>query len=75
MGLHLMGVLRFTIPTPLKSQPKLTGLGGAFGMGLLFGVVSAPCAAPIRPSDGGCCCCSEPVQTGNGRRSSWCAGS
>ncbi|HEY3359248.1 MAG TPA: cytochrome c biogenesis protein CcdA [Polyangia bacterium] len=47
MGLHLMGVLRFTIPMPLKAQPKTTGLLGAFVVGLLFGVVSAPCAAPI----------------------------
>jgi cytochrome c-type biogenesis protein len=47
MGLHLMGVLRFTIPAPIKAQPKTTGLLGAFVMGLLFGIVSAPCAAPI----------------------------
>jgi cytochrome c biogenesis protein CcdA len=47
MGLHLMGVLRFTIPMPIKAQPKTTGLLGAFVMGLLFGIVSAPCAAPI----------------------------
>jgi cytochrome c-type biogenesis protein len=47
MGLHLMGVLRFTIPMPLKSQPRTTGLVGALVLGLLFGVVSAPCAAPI----------------------------
>ena len=47
MGLHLMGVLRFTIPMPINAQPKTTGLLGAFLMGLLFGVVSAPCAAPI----------------------------
>jgi cytochrome c biogenesis protein CcdA len=47
MGLHLMGVLNFTFPMLLRSQPKLTGLVGALVMGLLFGVVSAPCAAPI----------------------------
>lgn len=47
MGLHLMGVLGFSIPMPLRSQPKLTGLVGSFVMGLIFGVVSAPCAAPI----------------------------
>jgi len=48
MGLHLMGVL--TIPIPSlggKLQPKTRGLLGAFILGLLFGVVSAPCAAPI----------------------------
>jgi cytochrome c biogenesis protein CcdA len=47
MGLHLMGVLKFTIPVPVKVQPKTRGIVGAFIMGLLFGVVSAPCAAPI----------------------------
>ncbi len=48
MGLHLMGVL--TIPIPSlggKLQPKTRGLLGALILGLLFGVVSAPCAAPI----------------------------
>lgn len=47
MGLHLMGILRFTIPTPVKTPPKVTGYIGAFVLGLLFGIVSAPCAAPI----------------------------
>jgi cytochrome c biogenesis protein CcdA len=47
MGLHLMGVLKFTIPVPVKVQPKTRGVVGALVMGLLFGVVSAPCAAPI----------------------------
>lgn len=47
MGLHLMGLLKFTIPVPVNLQPKTRGLVGALIMGLLFGVVSAPCAAPI----------------------------
>lgn len=47
MGLHLVGVLRFTIPMPFNVQPRTTGMVGALVMGLLFGVVSAPCAAPI----------------------------
>jgi cytochrome c-type biogenesis protein len=47
MGLHLMGVLNFAIWTPIKDQPKVTGMIGAFVMGLLFGFVSAPCAGPI----------------------------
>jgi len=47
MGLHLVGILRFTIPTPIKAPPKVTGFVGAFVLGLLFGIVSAPCAAPI----------------------------
>lgn len=28
-------------------RPARSGLPGAFGMGLLFGVISAPCAAPV----------------------------
>jgi len=47
MGLHLMGVLKFTIPTPFNFQPRTKGTLGAFILGLLFGIVSAPCAAPI----------------------------
>ena len=47
MGLHLVGLLKFTIPMPLKLQPRTRGMLGALTMGLLFGVVSAPCAAPI----------------------------
>jgi cytochrome c biogenesis protein CcdA len=47
MGLHLMGVLKFTIPMPFNIQPKTKGVLGAFILGLLFGFVSAPCAAPI----------------------------
>jgi cytochrome c biogenesis protein CcdA len=48
MGLHLMEVL--TIPIPSlggKLQPKVRGALGALVLGLLFGIVSAPCAAPI----------------------------
>jgi len=47
MGLHLMGLLHFTIPTPIKVQPRTQGIAGAFVMGLLFGFVSTPCAGPI----------------------------
>jgi cytochrome c-type biogenesis protein len=48
MGLHLMGVV--TVPIPSlggRLQPKTRGVLGALVLGLLFGVVSAPCAAPI----------------------------
>jgi cytochrome c-type biogenesis protein len=48
MGLHLMEVV--TIPIPSlggKVQPKTRGLVGSFFLGLLFGIVSAPCAGPI----------------------------
>ena len=48
MGLHLMGMLTIPIPSLGGSlQPKTRGLVGALVLGLLFGVVSAPCAAPI----------------------------
>lgn len=47
MGLHLMGVLSVPIPMPVRVQPRIRGVAGALVMGLLFGVVSAPCAAPI----------------------------
>jgi len=47
MGLHLMGLIPFQIPSPIKSQPKLQGVLGALVLGLLFGFVSLPCAGPI----------------------------
>ncbi|HPB51528.1 MAG TPA: cytochrome c biogenesis protein CcdA [Myxococcota bacterium] len=48
MGLHLTGLV--TIPIPSlgdRLRPRSRGFLGAFLLGLLFGVVSAPCAAPI----------------------------
>jgi cytochrome c-type biogenesis protein len=48
MGLHLAGVV--TVPMPSlggRLQPRTPGLLGALVIGLLFGLVSAPCAAPI----------------------------
>ncbi len=47
MGLHLMGLFELKIPAVANLQPKHRGLVGALVLGLLFGVVSAPCAAPI----------------------------
>lgn len=47
MGLHLMGIWEFNIPAPLRFNPKTKGALGALILGLLFGFVSAPCAAPI----------------------------
>lgn len=48
MGLHLMGLVNIPIPSlGGKLQPKARGLLGSFLLGLLFGIVSAPCAAPI----------------------------
>jgi cytochrome c-type biogenesis protein len=47
MGLHLLGILPFTLPVPSGIRPRTRGAAGAFVLGLLFGIVSAPCAAPI----------------------------
>jgi cytochrome c-type biogenesis protein len=47
MGLHLMGVLNISFPLPNLLRPSQRGVIGAFLLGLLFGVVSTPCATPI----------------------------
>jgi cytochrome c-type biogenesis protein len=47
MGLHLMGVLKFTIPAPAGFQPSRRGFAGALLLGVLFGLISMPCAGPI----------------------------
>jgi cytochrome c-type biogenesis protein len=47
MGLHLLGVWSFDLPLPQSLKSRRVGPWGAFLLGLLFGVVSAPCATPI----------------------------
>ncbi|UCF32544.1 MAG: cytochrome c biogenesis protein CcdA [Phycisphaerales bacterium] len=47
MGLHLLGVLHFTTPVPSGVQPKQKGFIGALMLGLLFGLISLPCAGPV----------------------------
>lgn len=47
MGLHLLGPLKWDLPGPAGLKVKQRGHLGAFLLGLLFGVVSAPCAVPI----------------------------
>ena len=48
MGLHLMDILSVPIPSLGSNiQPSARGLIGALLLGLLFGLISAPCAAPI----------------------------
>ncbi len=47
MGLHLVGAVPLRIPIPGWLQPRIRGPRGALALGLLFGVVSMPCAGPI----------------------------
>lgn len=47
MGLHLLGIVKWNIPVPTGIRVKKQGYVGAFLLGLLFGVVSTPCAVPI----------------------------
>ncbi len=48
MGMHLMDLVTLPIPTLGTSvAQKASGFLGALTLGLLFGFVSAPCAAPI----------------------------
>lgn len=47
MGLHLLGILKWNLPAPAGISVKTRGYAGAFLLGLLFGVVSSPCAVPI----------------------------
>jgi cytochrome c-type biogenesis protein len=47
MGLHLLGLLKINFPVPAGLRVKKQGYIGALLLGLLFGVVSTPCAVPI----------------------------
>ena len=47
MGLHLLGLFKMNLPVPAGLKVKKRGPLGAFLLGLLFGVVSTPCAVPI----------------------------
>lgn len=47
MGSHLLGLLHFRIPAPAGTQPKQKGFIGALLLGLLFGLISLPCAGPV----------------------------
>lgn len=47
MGLHLVGLLKFTLPAPAGVRPSQRGFVGAVLLGMLFGLVSLPCAGPI----------------------------
>ncbi len=47
MGIHLLGILKIPIPVLNIANPQKAGFLGAILMGMLFGVVSTPCAVPI----------------------------
>lgn len=47
VGLNLVGLLKFELPWLKKIKVRKTGLWGALLLGLLFGIASSPCAAPI----------------------------
>ena len=68
MGLNLLGFLPFHFPTLTRLPEIRRGAGGAFVLGLLFGLVASPCATPVlavfdcflasagaKPSSAGCC--------------------
>ena len=50
MGLHMLGLFHVNVPLPSSIagwKPTQKGIVGAFLCGLLFGIVSMPCAVPI----------------------------
>jgi len=47
MGLHMAEIIRIPIPAWSGFTPKRKGITGAFMLGGMFGIVSAPCAVPI----------------------------
>jgi cytochrome c-type biogenesis protein len=47
MGAHLLGALKFNFAMPKSFGKIREGKLGAFLLGLLFGVVSTPCAVPV----------------------------
>jgi len=46
IGLQLIGLYEWNLPVPVL-PPKQRGILGAFVLGLIFGIVSSPCATPV----------------------------
>jgi len=47
MGVHLLGFFQFSFSIPIKTKFLKKGMLGSLLLGMLFGVVSTPCAVPI----------------------------
>ena len=47
IGIHLIGLYEWNLPVSVHFQPKQRGILGAFLLGLIFGIVSSPCATPV----------------------------
>ncbi len=47
MGLHVAGIIRLPIPSVSPDAERLTGIAGAFLLGLVTATVPAPCATPV----------------------------
>ena len=47
IGIHLIGLYEWNLPVSVRFQAKQKGILGAFLLGLIFGIVSSPCATPV----------------------------
>ncbi|GAH07797.1 unnamed protein product, partial [marine sediment metagenome] len=47
MGVHLLGFFHFSFSIPITTKFLKKGMLGSLLLGMLFGVVSTPCAVPI----------------------------
>jgi len=47
MGLYLLGAIKIPFPKTVEMKTKHKGILGSFLLGLLFGIVSSPCATPV----------------------------
>jgi len=47
MGIHLLGFFQFSFSIPVNTKSLGKGKLSSLALGMLFGIVSAPCAVPI----------------------------